>query len=403
MRNNYSEQVFVDSQPPPYSDTKVKYAANCEIIPLQNMKLAVKDLFDIKGIPTAAGNPDWLRTHPLPSNTNSTVASLIKHGAAYEGKTLTDELAYSLNGQNIHYPTLINPVNPERLPGGSSSGSAVAVAAELADIGLGTDTGGSIRVPASYNGLFGLRTSHGLIPTDNMVSLAPSFDTIGWMCRNIDDLEKVSKVLLPKESANATTHETVKFCIATNLISCSEQADHIEKMVEGLKSATALKLVQENINTSTYKISDTFRTLQGFEIWQQHGEWITRTHPTFADDIQQRFDWCKTITLQDYNIAKQQQQSFTKYINSRLQKHDVILLPTTPGRAPLLSTAANQLGEYRNNLIKFTAIAGLAGLPQIHLPLFTINNAPCGISLIAPKNQDLRLINIAKKLMKHLL
>lgn len=403
MHNNYFEQVFVDHQPPPHSDKKAKYTAKCEIMPLQNMRLAVKDLFHVKGIPTAAGNPDWLRTHALPSDTNSTVVSLIKHGAAYEGKTLSDELAYSLNGQNIHYPTLINPINPERLPGGSSSGSAVAVAVKLADIGLGTDTGGSIRVPASYNGLFGLRTSHGLIATDNMVSLAPSFDTVGWMCRNINDLEKVAQVLLPKESANPTTHRTVKLCIATNLISCSEQASQIEQMVKGIESATALTLVQDNIDTNTCKISETFRTLQGFEIWQQHGEWISRTHPTFADDIQQRFDWCKNITLQDYNIAKQQQQSFTKYINSHLQKHDVILLPTTPGRAPLLNTAANQLGEYRNNLMTFTAIAGLAGLPQIHLPLFTINKAPCGISLIAPKNQDLRLINIAKKLMKHLL
>ena len=145
--------------------------------PLHNLKLAVKDLFHMKGLPTAAGNPDWLATHALPIETNSTVRVLLDAGAEFKGKTITDELAYSLHGQNKHYDALINPAAPAHIPGGSSSGSAVAVSAHLADIGLGTDTGGSIRVPASYQGLWRLRTTHGFVPSDNMVPLAPSIDT----------------------------------------------------------------------------------------------------------------------------------------------------------------------------------------------------------------------------------
>ena len=165
-------------------------------LPLSGLRLAVKDLFHMAGLPTSAGNPTWLATHPIPTKTASSVAALLNAGANFCGKTMTDELAYSLNGQNIHYGTPSNPVTPDRLPGGSSSGSAVAVASGLADIGLGTDTGGSIRVPASYNGLFGLRPTHGVIPSDNMVALAPSFDTVGWLTKDLTTLAKIASILL---------------------------------------------------------------------------------------------------------------------------------------------------------------------------------------------------------------
>ena len=172
---------------------------------LANLGLAVKDLFHVAGLPTAAGNPDWLATHTLPTQTNSTVEKLLLAGAVFKGKTITDELAYSLHGQNKHYAPLVNPVAPAHIAGGSSSGSAVAVSAHLADIGLGTDTGGSIRVPASYQGLWGLRTTHGTVPCDNMVELAPSFDTVGWMTRDIDTLIKVSQVVIDKQTQTSLT------------------------------------------------------------------------------------------------------------------------------------------------------------------------------------------------------
>src|SRR5690606_37246293 len=164
--------------------------------PLAGLRLAVKDLFDVAGMPTGAGNPRWLETHEAPDADAEAVARLRAAGASLVGKTITDELAWSLNGSNAHYGTPDNPAAPGRLPGGSSSGSASAVASGLADIGLGTDTGGSIRVPASYCGLFGLRPTHGRVPLEGAVPLAASFDTAGVFTRDAATLRKASETLL---------------------------------------------------------------------------------------------------------------------------------------------------------------------------------------------------------------
>ncbi|MGO2510772.1 amidase [Marinomonas polaris] len=376
-------------------------------LPLSGLRLAVKDLFHMAGLPTSAGNPTWLATHPIPTKTSSSVATLLDAGAIFCGKTITDELAYSLNGQNIHYGTPSNPVTPNRLPGGSSSGSAVAVSSDLADIGLGTDTGGSIRVPASYNGLFGLRPTHGVIPSDNMVALAPSFDTVGWLTRDLATLEKTARVLLksklPKEFSN--------ILIANNLI---DQVAHVKELNTQLQTWREQKRFSKEssivIDTKVWKTSETFRTLQGAEIWHEHGKWINglnsldrlsdaEKQSVFAPDIQLRFDWCKTISEADVAAAKQQRQRFTDWLENEIEG-SVLIIPTTPGLAPLFDVADDELAAYRNQLMDITAIAGLAGLPQLHLPVCTLHGAPCGLSLVSSKGTDLALIEFAKHLME---
>ncbi|TKB04159.1 amidase [Alteromonas portus] len=365
---------------------------------LCGLGLAVKDLFHIQGLPTAAGNPDWLATHPIPESTNSCVAKILSAGAAFKGKTITDELAYSLHGQNKHYETLVNPVAPAHIPGGSSSGSAVAVSAHLADIGLGTDTGGSIRVPSSYQGLWGLRTTHGAVACDNMVALAPSFDTVGWMTRDLDTLTKVANVCL-NSAAQSEISEAPKLGIATHLF---EQTAH-KSLCKTWLSALAepndcIELPEAQLNLDTLKTAATFRTLQGSEIWQQHGEWIEDTQPNIAKDIMLRLDWCKTITAQDIQQAKAQQSVVINHINTLFEEIDVLVMPTTPGVAPRCDADETTLANDRNALLALTAIAGLAGLPQLHLPLFTLHNAPCGLSLVGKKGNDLALLALAKKL-----
>lgn len=362
---------------------------------LNDVRLVVKDLFHIQGLPTAAGNPTWLATHTIPDTSNSSVVKLLSMGAKYLGKTLTDELAYSLNGQNIHYGALVNPITPERFAGGSSSGSANAVAAEHADIGLGTDTGGSIRVPASYNGLFGLRTSHGAIACDNMVALAPSFDTVGWVSSNIENLERIARCLLPNEQ-NKNEHSQSSLVALTNLIDNAEQASGIYAWLNQL---TSIDYSRTQFDVDSLHTSETFRVLQGYEIWQQHGQWITQHEPFFADDIHARFMWCKNLTNAQFMQAKQQQKVVKLALMELLARNSILVIPTTPGCAPLLSDSVNNMARYREDLMGLTAIAGLAGLPQIHLPLFKIAGAPCGVSLIGNKNTDLRLIALARKLL----
>ena len=363
---------------------------------LAGLRLAVKDLFDIKGMPTTAGNPTWSQTHDIPQATSSVVETLLAHGAIFVGKTVTDELAYSLNGNNKHYGTPVNPVTPDRLPGGSSSGSAVAVAACDADIGLGTDTGGSIRVPSSYNRLFGLRTTHGRIARDNMVALAPSFDTVGVMTRDLTTLTRSMEVLcgetMPAPSLPRLT-------LADNLLDCCDHSDLITHWADNLKGISVKH--DTSLDTDTLDAAETFRLLQGAEIWKLHGKWISHHQPDFADDIQQRINSCMTITPQQIQRAKISQQQITALLDKLLSQSDAIILPTTPGIAPRLDATADSLVSYRHRLLALTAFAGLAGLPQLHLPLFTLHNAPCGLSLIGKKGSDLALISYARWLMEN--
>ena len=160
--------------------------------PLSGLTFAAKDIYDVAGHVTGCGNPDWARTHPPAEAHAPAVATLLAAGATLVGKTHTDELAYSLMGANAHYGTPKNTADPRRVPGGSSSGSVAAVAAGLVDIGLGSDTGGSVRLPASFCGVYGLRTTHGLLPLDTAMPLAPSFDTVGWYSSDLGTMTRIA-------------------------------------------------------------------------------------------------------------------------------------------------------------------------------------------------------------------
>lgn len=360
--------------------------------------LAVKDLFHIAGMPTTAGNPDWLKTHPTPTITSSAVKKLLEAGSKLVGKTITDELAYSLNGVNCHYGCPANLRCPDRLVGGSSSGSALAVSQASADIGLGTDTGGSIRVPASYNGLFGIRPTHGAIATDGMVALAPSFDTVGWMTRDLDTLEWAAKVLIvpPKESVLLSANDVA---VARQLF---DKVQHKNLCNEWLNQhGNSFSLLNEVFDLPMlYKAADAFRVLQGAEIWSTHGNWFKTTEPFMAEDIRNRFEWCSQINIEDQAKAKDVQFKFQAIIQGLLQQNAVIVMPTTPGPAPFIEADSAEMNQYRNQLLAFTATAGMCGLPQVHIPLSTGDGPPVGLSLISDKNNDLALISLARSLME---
>jgi len=365
---------------------------------LHQLRVGVKDLFDIAGVPTSAGNPDWLASHCVPEHTASAVQKLLDAGATVVAKTLTDELAYSLNGVNVHYGTPVNPAAPDRMPGGSSSGSAVMVARGAADIGLGTDTGGSIRVPASYTGLFGIRPTHGVIAVDHLVGLAPSFDTVGWMTRDLHTLHKVAQVLLPPQPANLLP----ALCILKpqyNNNSCLWRAaaqQWLEPRLAQFHRVYEVKIPPDFLAWA----SETFRTLQGFEIWQAHGVWITQTQPNFAPDIAQRFMGCQQITQRQFDQAAQDRIEIVLTLSDWMgDDQTVAILPTTPGAAPLLTESAEQLADYRVALMGLTALAGLSSRPQLHLPVLRDQAAPWGLSLIGAQNTDRALIELARRLL----
>ncbi len=362
---------------------------------LAGVRLGVKDLFHIAGLPTGAGNPDWRASHPVPEHTSPIVVKLLNAGAELIGKTQTDELAYSLNGLNIHYGAPLNPKCSARLPGGSSSGSAVAVALGEVDIGLGTDTGGSIRVPASYNGLFGIRTTHGLLSSDHMVPLAPRFDTVGWLAASAGMLVRAGEVLLPSTDIAWDLDRPLKVGVIT-----PESGLWANAHDRWLASQPALiEQCRLPVGTAWFnRASQCFRTLQGRDSWQTHGDWITQNKPTFAPDIQARFEWASQLTTEQQSAAEAERLELEHEINNWFEGVDLLLMPTTPGPAPLLGASAEWMDNYRNQLMGLTAPAGLAGLPQVHLPVLTSEDAPIGISLLGPKGLDLDLLKLAARL-----
>ncbi|OYV27793.1 MAG: amidase [Halothiobacillus sp. 20-54-6] len=363
---------------------------------LRGLRVGVKDLFDIAGVPTSAGNPDWLATHSVPTQTASAVQRLLDAGAVVVAKTLTDELAYSLNGVNAHYGTPINAAAPDRIPGGSSSGSAVMVATDKADIGLGT--GGSIRVPASYNGLLGLRPTHGVIAVDHLVGLAPSFDTVGWMTRDLATLHRVASVLLPLQPGVELRDLCVLKPQFYGKSLWREQAQQwLTPRLPQFNSVREIVLAQAFLQFA----SQTFRTLQGFEIWQTHGEWIHSTQPRFAPDIAERFVWCQKISPAQRDRAGRDRLEIVQTLSHWLSgDQTVALLPTTSGAAPLLNEPAQNLAQYRLELMGLTALAGLSSRPQLHLPVLRDQTAPWGLSLMGEKHADSALIALAKNLLE---
>lgn len=367
--------------------------------PLSGLKLAVKDLFHIKGLPTSAGNPDWLRTHAIAQQTSPVVDKLPANGATLVGKTITDELAYSLTGKNIHYGTPVNMSATTRLPGGSSSGSAGAVSDKSADIGLGTDTGGSFRVPASYNGLVGLRPTHRLVSTQQLDGLAASFDTVGWMIRDLHTMSRVADLLLRQKEKyeDMTPLSDLQLGIASELIDNCEHNASLTALYNNVTGES--HCLRHSLGTEILtRASASFKVLQGWEIWRTHGQWIMQHQPCFAQDIHARLLWCENLTTQDHQSALQQRLTFAKHIAAVFTQCAVIFLPTPPGPAPLLATLPGELETYRHNLMNMTCIAGSCGLPQLHIPLGTHQGAPVRFSLIGQKIRIKPLSNSPKSL-----
>ena len=359
---------------------------------LDGMRFAVKDVFDIAGHVTGCGNPDWLRSHAAATHTASVVTAMQAAGATMIGKTLTDELAYSLNGENYHYGTPANPRAPLRIPGGSSSGSASAVALDLADVAIGTDCGGSIRLPSSFCGLFGLRPTHGRVATDGLVPLARSFDTVGWFAGSADHLRRVGQVLLGDDREAVAPRRLVMATDLFDLLDAPERAA-LRPALDRLK-AHFDEVIDITIGDGKLDVlMQSFRTLQAAEIWHEHGNWITREKPVFGPGVQQRFDNTARITADDVVRAQSVRDTLRSRLDGLLTPGTVLCLPTAPTIAPLRDTAVDTLEEFRGKAIRMLCFAGLAGTPQLSMPVTLFADAPLGLSLMMARGADRALLD----------
>ena len=365
--------------------------------PLHGLTFAVKDVYDIAGHRTGNGNPVWLDTHAPAARTASAVERLLAAGARMIGKTHTDELAYSLNGENVHYGTPTNPRAPGRIPGGSSSGSAAAVSGGLVDFALGTDCGGSVRLPASYCGIYGIRTTHGLIPIDGIADLAASFDTVGWFARDAATMARVGGVLLPQGPA----FRPKRLLIAEDAFAFAggEIKSALAGAVLRLKAALPDHRQIEVYTGDPSAWSGIFRILQGDEIRRRHSAWIDAHNPNFGPGIAERFRWVRTIDPAEVERMHPLREDVARHMDVLLGDDAVLCLPTAPGIAPKLKTPAVELEVFRARAFALLSIAGLARLPQPSLPLGILADCPLGVSLIAPRGRDQGLLNwVAEKL-----
>ncbi|MEZ5840457.1 MAG: amidase [Hyphomicrobiales bacterium] len=384
--------AFVD-----YENVEVDHAASG---PLAGLTMGVKDLFDVIGYPTGCGHPLKRQESEPRDRTAPAVQALLDAGARFVGKTHMDELAFSLNGQNKHYGTPLNPAAPERIPGGSSSGSASAVAAGLVDFAVGSDTGGSVRAPASYCGIIGLRPTQGRISLQGAMALAPSFDTFGWFARDIDTFARVGDVLLGED--RAPLPQSVRAILAEEGVGHLASAEAkrafvpalgaVEKVTGPMEAET---IAEEGLTTWYW----TFRIIQAFEALGVHGSWLSCRNPDLAPDVADRFNFGRRIREVQADGATEKRKEVRDRIGALIGSDGVIVLPTVPGIAPLLTTPAPALEGFRTRALELLCVAGLCGLPQLTLPLAEVDGAPLGISLIGPAWSDRSLIELGRRIM----
>ena len=380
----------------PYPEVAVPHAAQGS---LSGLSFGVKDLFDVAGYPTSGGQPFLLALSGIKQRHAKAVQQLLDNGAKFAGKTITDELAFSMNGQNAHFGNPINGAAPDRITGGSSSGSAAAVSNGLCDFALGTDTGGSVRAPANHCGLIGLRPTHGRVSLEGALDLAPSLDTCGWFTRDMPTFERVADILLAQDESPLPS--------ALRLLTLDELWGLVSDDVAKALTPACLA-VQEKVATPNH-VKDllgdldamywNFRFIQGREAWVTDGPMIDKYNPPLGPGVKERFAWSKAVTDAQFEQALAFRAMLRRRVADLLGSDGVLMLPTMPDCAPLIAQDEASLEDYRNRAIRLLCLAGLGGFPQISLPMARRQGAPLGLSLMGPAGSDRSLVRLAARVM----
>jgi len=368
--------------------------------PLVGLTAAVKDMYDIAGYTAGCGNPTWIETHP-PAQTNAgAVQRILDAGATVIGKTICDEFFFSVTGANHHYGTPLNPRAPGRLPGGSSSGSASAVASGVCDFALGSDTGGSVRIPASFTGLYGLRPTHNRIDLSGVQAMVESFDVPGWFASGPGVFRNVGAVLLDDQRVAANVDRLVVLEDAFDEAD-SDIADllrtALEFMIEDLPPVMHARISLEGFDPWR----ESFRTVQGFEVWQTFGEFVTRHSPAIGPGVRERMEYAASVTEVEARAARRVLADARAHILQSARPGTIMALPTAPCIAPLTDISAEEMDHFRTRVMRLTCTAGIAGLPQMNLPIGTLDGCPVGLSFIGWPGGDEVLLDLACELARH--
>jgi len=375
--------------------------ARCEVPgtpggPLDGLTFAVKDLIDVAGWPTGGGNPDWPRRHPTPTSHAWVVQTLLDAGASIIGKTVTDEVSLGILGENAHDGTPLNPAAPGRVPGGSSSGSASAVAGGACGFALGTDSGGSVRVPASFCGLYGIRPTHGRINFAGITVQSPSADTCGWFARDAATFARVGEVLcgapLPERLPSTLVVATDAFGFADPAVQ-----DALAPLVERLASLIGQRR-DENLAPQGLSVwQRAQRVLQSSESWRTFQPWLDTCNPRLAFSVARGLVFGSALTDAERSAAALMREEARARLRLLLPPGTVMCLPTTPCPAPARGLPLSELDFLRERISCLTSHGGLTGVPQVSLPGGAVDGAPVSLSIIGPRGSDLDLMLVARR------
>ena len=363
--------------------------------PLAGKTFVVKDQYHIAGRKISNGSPDYLAWSSEQTTTAPTVQKLLDAGADIVGITVCDEFYYSLTGANAHYGTPVNARAPGRMPGGSSSGSAAAMAAELCDFALGSDTGGSVRIPGSFCGTYGIRPSLGRVDLSHAHGMAPSFDTAGWFANDAELFRKIGKVLLDSATAPGTPK---RMLVLTDTFERTDPmvADAIQAVIGAAARVLPAAEPVQIAGDDTLEIWwDAFRILQGGEVAQTNGPWVREHNPDLGPGIRERFAMADAIAPEEIQAAKEVRQRVRERVFSLATPDTILCLPTAPVIAPKTDAPAEDLEFFRANTMALTCIAGHTGLPQITIPAAIVEGCPAGLSFIGWPGGDEALLDLA--------
>lgn len=364
--------------------------------PLAGLTFAAKDIFDVKGHVTGGGNPDWKASQRAAEATAWAVEVLVGAGATMVGKTHTDELTRGILGVNAHYGTPLNPRAAGRVPGGSSSGSAAAVAGGLVDFALGSDTGGSVRIPASFCGLYGLRPTHGRIPLDGMLLQARSYDTVGWFARDPDLFARVGSVLLQTRISPSRPRRLV---VAEDAFEVADGSvrEALEPLVERLASLIGLSSRERLAPTGLSDWAAGQRVRASSESWEVVREWIDRTNPRMSFQVAESCLAGRSLSSAEVAGALAERERVKARMRTLLAGDTVVCLPTGPTTAPPRSQTMSERLPLTSRIVRLTCPAGTIGAPQINLPWAEAEGLPVGLSLLGSPGSDEMLIAFARE------
>jgi amidase len=367
--------------------------------PLAGLTAVVKDMYDIAGTRTGAGSPAWLAVHEAAPRNAAAIEKILAAGATIVGKTICEELLFSVTGINAHYGTPANVRAPGRIPGGSSSGSAAATAAGACDFALGSDTGGSVRIPASFCGLYGIRPTRGRVDLSGAVAMAPSFDVAGWFATAPGTFRQIGSALLDRERIDAEL---------SSLVIAADAFAQVDAEVAAVGSAfltragTVLPPGRE-IQVAPDGFDpwrEAFRIIQAHEAWQSYGAFVAASKPELGPGVRERIAFASTVTVQMADAARQIMTAAGNHIRALVPPGTVMALPTSPCIAPRIDSPADALEQLRTRVMRLTCISGLSGLPQITLPAGIVDGCPAGLSLIGWAGSDEALLELACRLAR---